>query len=118
MLSDRKKDLVKLQGGEYVSLGKVETALKLHPLIENCCVCADSTKMYTVVLVVPSLKHLRVLATRIGLDAENLPGMCNSKAVELEVLKAMQEQAKKSEWRLGEDFTISAWDGVGGGGWP
>ena len=39
---DRKKDLVKLQLGEYVSLGKVESQLKTHPLVENICVYADS----------------------------------------------------------------------------
>uniref|UniRef100_A0A3Q4GMH9 long-chain-fatty-acid--CoA ligase n=1 Tax=Neolamprologus brichardi TaxID=32507 RepID=A0A3Q4GMH9_NEOBR len=32
---DRKKDLVKLQAGEYVSLGKVEAMLKNCPLIDN-----------------------------------------------------------------------------------
>ena len=30
---DRRKDLVKLQFGEYVSLGKVETELKNNPLV-------------------------------------------------------------------------------------
>ena len=42
---DRKKDLVKLQLGEYVSLGKVESQLKTHPLVENICVYGDSYKV-------------------------------------------------------------------------
>jgi long-chain acyl-CoA synthetase len=33
---DRKKDLVKLQMGEYLSMGKVESVLKTNSLIENC----------------------------------------------------------------------------------
>ena len=45
---DRKKDLVKLQLGEYVSLGKVESQLKTHPLVENICVYGDS---YQVILI-------------------------------------------------------------------
>ena len=44
---DRKKDLVKLQLGEYVSLGKVESQLKTHPLVENICVYGDSYQVYT-----------------------------------------------------------------------
>ena len=31
---DRMKDLVKLQGGEYVSLGKVEAVLKGCPVVQ------------------------------------------------------------------------------------
>ena len=53
-LIDRKKDLVKLQLGEYVSLGKVEARLKTHPLVENICVYGDPYKKFTVALVVPS----------------------------------------------------------------
>ena len=34
-LIDRKKDLVKLQLGEYVSLGKVEAQLKTNPVVDN-----------------------------------------------------------------------------------
>ncbi len=50
---DRKKDLVKLQMGEYVSLGKVESCLKLHPIVESICVCARSTERTAVALIVP-----------------------------------------------------------------
>ena len=40
-MSDRKKDLVKLQAGEYVSLGKVESSLKTCPLVDNICAFAN-----------------------------------------------------------------------------
>jgi len=48
---DRKKDLIKLQGGEYVSLGKVEANLKQVPAIGACCVFAQSDKTFCVVIV-------------------------------------------------------------------
>ena len=63
---DRKKDLVKLQGGEYVSLGKVESLLKIHPAIENICVCADSSMNHTVALVIPGQNYLDTLAHEVG----------------------------------------------------
>ena len=51
---DRKKDLVKLQAGEYVSLGKVESALKTCPLVDNICIYGDPSKSYVVALLVPN----------------------------------------------------------------
>eukprot|EP00093_Oithona_nana_P001045 01045.XXX_2991_4_1 [CDS] Oithona nana genome sequencing. len=54
---DRKKDLVKLQHGEYVSLGKVEAQLKTHHLVENICVYGDSYKNCTVALVSSKTTH-------------------------------------------------------------
>ena len=50
---DRKKDLVKLQFGEYVSLGKVEAVLKTCPVVENVCIYGEATKSYCVALLVP-----------------------------------------------------------------
>merc|ERR1712048_1026648 len=48
---DRKKDLIKLSGGEYVSLGKVEAALKQVSGIGACVVFAKSDKDHCVVVV-------------------------------------------------------------------
>ena len=38
--TDRKKDLVKLQHGEYIALAQVETVLKMCPLVDQICVVA------------------------------------------------------------------------------
>ena len=46
---DRKKDLVKLQLGEYVSLGKVESQLKTNYLVDNICVYGNPYKVIIVV---------------------------------------------------------------------
>ena len=62
---DRKKDLVKLQTGEYVSLGKVEMALNACPFVESVCVYGESSKMSTVCLVVPKHKQLLKLAEEL-----------------------------------------------------
>lgn len=68
---DRKKDLVKLQMGEYVSLGKVEAWIKVHSLVDNVCIVADSCKTYCVALIVPDLGKLKELAMK--LDIGSLP---------------------------------------------
>lgn len=57
-LIDRKKDIVKLSGGEYVSLNKVEAFLKLLPFVDNCCVIANPIKSYTVCLICPNQNKL------------------------------------------------------------
>lgn len=56
--SDRKKDLVKLQQGEYISLGKVESEMKTCPLVDNICIYGDSSKLFTVALLVPAPKQV------------------------------------------------------------
>jgi len=96
MLIDRKKDLVKLQAGEYVSLGKVEMSLKLCPLIDNLCLYADSSKMFTVCLVVPNRKNLESLAHSIGIsDLIQWPELCDHPAIEMEVLSRLQAHGQK-----------------------
>ncbi|XP_014282035.1 long-chain-fatty-acid--CoA ligase 4 isoform X3 [Halyomorpha halys] len=92
---DRKKDLVKLQAGEYVSLGKVESQLKTCPIVENICVYGDSNKDYTVALVVPSQPHLEVIAKRLGLVNVDFDDLCINQRVEKEVLLQLVDHGKK-----------------------
>jgi len=73
---DRKKDLVKLQGGEYVSYGKVESVLKTNGLVENVCLYADPNQEFTVAIVVPNLNAVKEMMNDENLTAEN----CNANA--------------------------------------
>ncbi|CAB3237682.1 unnamed protein product [Arctia plantaginis] len=92
---DRKKDLVKLQAGEYVSLGKVEAELKTCPIVENICVYGDSTKTYTVALLVANPRNLADLAARLGLPETDFEQLCQNPVVEKAVLKELAEHARK-----------------------
>ena len=65
---DRKKDLVKLQGGEYVSYGKVESVLKTHELIESICLYADPSKDFAIAIVVPNPTALQELAETVQVN--------------------------------------------------
>jgi long-chain acyl-CoA synthetase len=92
---DRKKDLVKLQAGEYVSLGKVEAELKTCPLIENVCVYGDPSKHFTVALVVPNPGHLTNLATRLGKTTVEFEDLCDDPDIEKAVLREIEDHGRK-----------------------
>ncbi|XP_015436421.1 PREDICTED: long-chain-fatty-acid--CoA ligase 4 isoform X3 [Dufourea novaeangliae] len=92
---DRKKDLVKLQLGEYVSLGKVEAELKTCPVVENICIYGDAHKTYTVALVVPNPYYLEEIATSLGMTGKSIEELCNSSEIEKAVLQELIEQANK-----------------------
>jgi long-chain acyl-CoA synthetase len=69
---DRKKDLVKLSGGEYVSLANVENNLKLLPFIDNCCVIANPAYSYCVCLICPNTNKLIEILKESNEDLHDL----------------------------------------------
>lgn len=72
---DRKKDLVKLQHGEYISLGKVESELKTMSIVENICAYGNSLQDFIVALVQPNMRMLADLAAekhRLCADVEEM----------------------------------------------
>lgn len=94
---DRKKDLVKLQFGEYISLGKVEAELKTCPLVENICVYGNSFQTYLVAIVAPSRKPLQALAERMGKGHMSFPELCRDRMVAEAVAKTLREHGIKSK---------------------
>lgn len=92
---DRKKDLVKLQLGEYISLGKVESELKTCPIVENCCIYGDATQNYVVALVVPNEARLGALAEKHGLADLTHEQLCQNKDVTGAVLRELQQHGTR-----------------------
>ncbi|XP_019967820.2 long-chain-fatty-acid--CoA ligase 4 [Paralichthys olivaceus] len=86
---DRKKDLVKLQAGEYVSLGKVESVLKNALLIDNICAYANSEQNYVISFVVPNQKKLTELAKQRSIVG-SWEEICTHPEMEREVLKEIK----------------------------
>ncbi|KAK7301362.1 hypothetical protein RJT34_12225 [Clitoria ternatea] len=102
---DRKKDIVKLQHGEYVSLGKVEAALIVSPYVDNIMVHADPLHNYCVALVVGSQSTLEEWASKQGIAYSEFSELCTKEETLKEVHASLVKEAKKA--RL-EKFEIPA----------
>ena len=89
---------MKLQAGEYVSLGKVEAALAQSQYAENVCVYADSLKTYAVCLVVPRAKQLKQLASNMNIPTEDWNQLCSNPAITKAVLTELQAVGKSGEY--------------------
>ncbi|XP_076837411.1 long-chain-fatty-acid--CoA ligase 3b [Brachyhypopomus gauderio] len=107
---DRKKDLVKLQAGEYVSLGKVEAVLKNCPLIDNICAYAKSDQSYVIGFVVPNQKRLQALAVQKQVCG-SWEEICNHPEMEREVIRIITEAAltaKLERFEIPKKIRLSA----------
>uniref|UniRef100_A0A669D808 long-chain-fatty-acid--CoA ligase n=1 Tax=Oreochromis niloticus TaxID=8128 RepID=A0A669D808_ORENI len=106
---DRKKDLVKLQAGEYVSLGKVEAALKNCALIDNIYFL-DLDQSYVISFVVPNHKQLMALAEQMQIKG-SWEEICNNSLMEKEVLHIITEAAitaKLERFEIPKKIRLSA----------
>ncbi|KAL6600323.1 hypothetical protein ACP70R_045123 [Stipagrostis hirtigluma subsp. patula] len=102
---DRKKDIVKLQHGEYVSLGKVESALSTSNYVDNIMIHADPFHSYCVALVVPTRQALEKWAQNSGINYKNFEELCRNDQAVKEVQQSLSKAAKAA--RL-EKFEIPA----------
>ncbi|XP_047341345.1 long chain acyl-CoA synthetase 9, chloroplastic-like [Impatiens glandulifera] len=82
---DRKKDIVKLQHGEYVSLGKAESVLMTSTFVENIMVHADPYHSYCVAVVVVSEPALEDLCSKKGIEFRDLAELCEKEEIVKEV---------------------------------
>lgn len=86
---------MKLQAGEYVSLGKVEAEMKTSPLVDNICVYAESSQQYCVALVIANEKALKAFATPLGVTGD-FETLCNDDTIKTALVKELSAHGIKS----------------------
>lgn len=69
---DRLKNLVKLQGGEYIALEKLETAYRGSHFVNNIMVHADPQRSRPIAVVAPNEKVLAEEAKRQGVSQDQM----------------------------------------------
>ncbi|KAG0564865.1 hypothetical protein M758_8G142500 [Ceratodon purpureus] len=92
---DRKKDIVKLQHGEYVSLGKVEAVLQASNYVENIMLHADPYHSYCVALVVVSQSALEDWAQAANVQYADFSDLCSQTQAIKEVLSSLTKVGKQ-----------------------
>lgn len=88
---DRVKNLVKMQGGEYIALEKLESVYRGAQSVGNVMVHADAEHSRPIALIMPNEKVLTEKARELGVDAHS---MCHDSKVRGAVLKELQTMAK------------------------
>ncbi|KAH9572027.1 hypothetical protein CY35_02G125100 [Sphagnum magellanicum] len=92
---DRKKDIVKLQHGEYVSLGKVEAVLAGSPYVESIMLHADPFHSNCVALVVVAHSALEGWAQKSGIQYSSFTDLCEKPESIKEVLASLAKVGKE-----------------------
>merc|ERR1711957_1050637 len=93
-LVDRKKDLFKGDNGEYVSLSKVESFIKLSAHVEFPMVYGRTGMKTVIALICPKKFAIEAIAKEKGLEG-TFDELCKHEAVVAEVTKSCQEACKK-----------------------
>ncbi len=78
---DRKKNLVKLSGGEYVALEHLESLYSTSDLVTNIMIHADQSQDTPVALIVPNMKPIKEWAKQNGLSIEDRSKLIKSRRV-------------------------------------
>lgn len=88
---DRVKNLVKMQGGEYIALEKLESVYRGASTVANVMVHADSEHSRPIAVIMPNEKVLIEKAKELGVDEHSMHTDAKVKAV---VLKDLQATAR------------------------
>ena len=94
--------MVKLQGGEYIALERLETTCKTCHYAANLCVHATSESQKPIVILFPHEVHLReLLAANANLPAPDtdLHTPCENQSVKEFYLRDLQAIAKKNGFK-------------------
>ncbi|GAA5943404.1 uncharacterized protein JCM15063_002939 [Sporobolomyces koalae] len=96
---DRKKNLIKLAGGEYIATERLESVYKSSQLVANICVHADSNANKPMAIIVPNEQAVRKLCSDHSIssisDSTEWSQICQNDQVKKIVLEEMNQAGKK-----------------------
>ncbi|KWU43352.1 acetyl-CoA synthetase-like protein [Rhodotorula sp. JG-1b] len=92
---DRKKNLVKLAGGEYIALERLESLYGSCEYVARIMVHADSAANKPMAVIFPHEANLKQLASSLGVSGD-LHELCHNEEIQEAVLKALNAVGKKS----------------------
>ncbi|KAL7951906.1 hypothetical protein V8C42DRAFT_21860 [Trichoderma barbatum] len=90
---DRVKNLVKMQGGEYIALEKLEAVYRGSQVVANVMIHADPEHNRPIAIIMANEKVLADKAAELGVDEHS---MHHDSKVQAAVLKDLQLTAKRS----------------------
>jgi len=90
---DRVKNLVKLLGGEYVALEKLEAAYRAAPTVANVLVHGDAAHARPLAVVAPAEPALAAIARDLGVEAHDAH---HDDRVRARVLKDLHDAGRKA----------------------
>jgi long-chain acyl-CoA synthetase len=96
---DRKKNLIKLSGGEYIAVERLESTYKSCGLVANICVHADSNANRPMAIIFPHEKNLEAAVQAQGIEGKELDVWCHNPKVQDLVLKELNAAGKKSGFK-------------------
>lgn len=90
---DRVKNLVKLQGGEYIALEKLESVYRSSKAVQNIMVHGDSEHPRPIAVVLVNEPAVKAIASEVGVNPDEA-GLLKDKKVIDAVLKDLLAQGK------------------------
>jgi len=103
-LIDRIKNLVKLQGGEYIALERLESIYKACNFVSNICVHANTDAKQPIAIIIPNEQHLRHYLQDKQIEGVDpgkaeLSALCKNPKVKEFVMKECNALGKKNDFK-------------------
>jgi long-chain acyl-CoA synthetase len=117
---DRKKNLVKLRGGEYVAVESMESAFAVSPFVAAVCVVANGDLDTPLACVNVNVAYLKTWASNNNVSYDSITNLAEKDETRMAVVKSMVAAGKEAgltslELRIKDCFLVAEEWGPGHG---